>query len=374
MPPESKHVVMLTDEQAAAAPFDASWRKVELQPPILDGAQQIEYGDLWFLDPDALATMATTEIYTGTEIAPSRHEYALGIWDLGSGACVTLLEHAPREPTLKVSPPIVIALNKSHDLLLSYFDGSIYLWRTSTQSLERRIDIAAILDEHRVSAAAYEPLRVEQGDIDPDRGTITARLPVLGVRTWNIATGVSAPSQSLPSMHVPSDAIAHQDDMVVTSSFKLKRGDEPARTLGDMRGPIASSHAVTFSPSGRYLVGSFWSGPYMFDFTPDFTLPHLRVWDTQTGELTTWLTLSETRQPFHRPAVMFLNEHEIAVSLSSRDDPRARSIVDVLHGREVARYGDQNTETFRLTPDNPSVVWRFRATPEIWIARRQGAS
>lgn len=375
MPPESKHAVMLTAEQAAATPFDASWRKVELQPPSLAGAQQIEYGDLWFLDPDIRATMATTVIYNGSDNTTSRYEYALGIWDLGNGACLSLLEHVAREPALKVAPPTVIALDESHDLLLSYFDGSIHLWQTSTQSLVRRIDVAAMLDEHGVSRAAYEPLLVEQGDIDPDRATVTARLPVLGVRTWNIATGASAPAQSLPSMYVPSDAIAHQDDMVVTSSFRLKRGSEFAQTLGDMRGPIASRHAARFSPSGRYLVGLFWSGPYMLDFTPDLTPPHLRVWDTQTGEMTTWFKLSDTRQPFHNPAVMFLNELQIAVATDdSWRDPAAFAIIDVLQGREVARNGDESPETFRLSPHNPFIVPRFQVPPEIWIARRRGAN
>lgn len=368
MPPESKACVMLTPEQAATAPFDAIWRKVELEIPRTEPADDLLYEDYGFLREQSLFACGVTRRVTRPDGVVQAHGYALGLWDLVTGTNVAFLDHPWNKPTHLAVPPKLLAHAAEHDMLLTYFDGSIYLWRVSTQQAQQRIDVVALLDQHRVSAAAYEPLRVSRGEIDPSNSTFTARLPVLGVRSWGIESGEPAPTQPLPSWHVPSDSLATYEDLSVTSSFKLKKGDKSPKALGSMRGPIATGHRAQFSPDGRYLVGLFWTTPRMLDFNHDATPTHLRAWSTETGELTTWIRFPEARATHHGPALMFVSNHEIVLGEWSGSAARPSSIIDIEKGREVARWS--STAEFHIMLQNPTVRYRFGKTPEVWIAER----
>jgi len=63
------------------------------------------------------------------------------------------------------------------------------------------------------------------------------------------------------------------------------------------------SHTYFFSPSGKYLIGAFRSGPYFLG--GDLTEGHIRVWDTTTGELLVWWRYPESAYRVSEPIAYF---------------------------------------------------------------------
>lgn len=336
MPPESKRAVMLSSDQIAPDAVSTYWTLVELELPAVDGTNRHSVGIYSFTET-ATQVSAEAEEWARTARGGSRDiRQWIGVWNKSDGALVACLDHGPGSRQF-AGWPSILAYSEADDLMLTFFDDGLYLWRVSTQTTLHRIDIAALYRERGVAIPPNARITIYQGMIERGGTAFSIHDSDIGTHTWDSETGEPLAPTGTPWPPRFSAQLATHGDMVVTKDFKLRRGNKEFVKLETMKGNIATGRAAMFSPDGRYLVGFFWVAPSMLDLWQDSTPTHIRVWDPRSGKLVTWMDLEERRSRWDDGGSTFVGEHELAIRDWSTSGEVRLSVFDLRDQREIAR-------------------------------------
>lgn len=371
MPPESKRAVMLSPGEAATNAVGAHWTLTELGMPAMSNVDRQSFYDFTFTE-SASRVAVSANGWTKTAHGGYRTSVQwVGVWNKSDGALVACLDHGPGSSQF-AGWPSILAYSEADDLMLTFFDDGLYLWRVSTQTALHRIDIAALYREQGVVIPPNARISIYQGMIESKGASFSIHDSHIGTRTWDSATGQPLPPTVTPWPPRFPVTLATHGDMVVTKEFKLKRGDKEAVKLETMNGDVATGRAAMFSPDGRYLVGVFWVAPRKLDISQDSTPSHARVWDIQSGQLMTWISLTGRASQWRDGGMTFVNEHEVAVLDWTDSGEERNSIYDIRGGKEIARsdlgrFGGPNVK-----PMGSSVWFDSGQPPTLWKRKWPG--
>lgn len=182
-----------------------------------------------------------------------------------------------------------------------------------------------------------------------------------------VVSGEPAPylAPTLP----PEHAFAAHGDLLLDDTFGLTRAGRPVK-LEYLKGSIATGCHAEFSGSGKYLVAAFWTQPSKLDPFHDTTPCHVRVWDTESGELVTWFQLRRLRFEEANRELLVLNDRTIFYVDWDAGYNDCLSVVDVTLGKETDRvrfeqpvriFGGHSGFIVQDDMTKPLVMQRMRA-------------
>ena len=365
MPPESKRAVMLSPGEAATNAVGAYWTLTELGMPAMSNVDRQSFYDFTFTES---ASRVAVSADGWTKAAHGGYRTSVqwvGVWNKSDGALVACLDHGPGSSQF-AGWPSILAYSEADDLMLTFFDDGLYLWRVSTETTLHRTDIAALDRERGVTIPPNARITIYQGMIERGGTAFSIHDSDIGTHTWDTETGEPLAPTGTPWPPRFSAQLATHGDMVVTKDFKLKRGDKEFVKLETMKGDVATGRAAMFSPDGHYLVGAFWARPAMLDTWYDTTPLHLRVWSVDSGELVVWLGLEGAGRQWDRGGMTFVGEHEIAVlDWTETDGPRLW-VSDLRERREVARSDLDQYGRPDMTAHGSPIWFSSQPRPTLW--------
>lgn len=322
MPSAALHVASVSEESAGQ---DSPFREVARVSSIC-GTSDFTVHDVWQnADASIFGIAATVRL----ESVPGEPAYAAGRRTREAGILIWTPTAATAPEWIPVpsdygeeigGAPGVLAFSADNTLVAIERDERVIIWSRprarviSTFKFGVREKITFSPEGGSSTAATAS---IANAIFSEDNARLSATVVPGGRKSWSTVDG----------------ALIGQSD-AVPSPFKL--GElSPLYPLDSLEG-VGSGNYVSpnrqgeaISSDGEFVAVAFARGMYYLG--GDATSPHIRVWDTRTGKLQTWLKQSEGSATAYGESIKFLaDSHSLLVVA-----PEGLRVIDVSRRREV---------------------------------------